>query len=223
MTTLDLSRRELILEAAPDVFAELGYWQTNSEDILAAAEIPRDTLYPYFADKEACFLAALDRAAVEGQARMAAAIRGQKGWGRQTYTALRAMLERVVAGSPDARIVLVEAPGAGAAALALHERLGEAAVAWLCRGRRQYPTAADLPTGFERMVVDGIAFLLQRCLLDSCAPGMPQLLHETGRYIIEPFVGPVEFSRLTSEFDESDSATGSAKCPEVDSNHRPVP
>ena len=200
MTTLDLSRRELILEAAAEVFAELGYQQTNPEDILAAAGIPDDTLYPYFADKEACFLGVLDRAAAGGQARMTAAIRGQKGWGRQTYAALRALLERVLAGAPDARIVLIAAPSAGAAAMVRYEELGEAAVAWLCRGRRQYPAAADLPGSFERMVVDGIAFLLERCLLDSHRPEMPQLLNETGRYIIEPFVGPAEFSRLASEF-----------------------
>jgi AcrR family transcriptional regulator len=198
--TVDLTRRELILEAAEEVFAELGYRQTNDEDILAAAGIPGDTLHPYFADKEACFLGVLDRAAAVGHAEMAAAIRGQKGWGRQTYAAVRVLLGRVVAGSTDMRIVLVEAPGAGPAAVTRYEGLGEAGVAWLARGRWQHPAAADLPDCFERLVVDGVTFLLRRCLLDSPGPTMPQLLPELGRYTIEPFVGPVEFSRLVSEF-----------------------
>jgi AcrR family transcriptional regulator len=194
------ARRELILEAATEVFAERGYGQTDAADILAAAGIPRDTLYPYFADKEACFLDVLDRAAAEGQARMADAIRGQKEWGRQTYAAVRVLLERVVAGSAPVRIVLIEAPAAGPAAITRYEGLGEAAVAWLRRGRGQSPAAADLPDRFERMVIDGVAFLLQRCLLDSPGPTMPELLNETSQYIIEPFVGPLEFGRLASEF-----------------------
>ncbi len=198
--TLDLTRRKLILEAATEVFAELGYRQANVADILAAAGIQGDTLQPYFADKEACFLGVLDRAAAMSQVEMAAAIRAQKDWDRQTYAAVRSLLERVLARSPDVRILLVEAPGAGPAAVARYEGLREVAAAWLRRGRRHHPEAGDLPAGFECMVIDGVAFLLRRCLLDSSAPEMPQLLHEIAWFLIEPFVGSAEFGRLESEF-----------------------
>jgi hypothetical protein len=163
----------------------------------------KDTLDPYFADEEACFLGVLDRAVAEVHACAAAAAHGQEGWGRQTYAALRALLGALVADRPVAWIALIEAPNAGAAATARYEELGDAAVAWLCRGRQFYPAAADLPDGFERMVVDGVAFLLRRRLLDSADLAMPALADEITLYILEPIVGQAEFRRLASELGRS--------------------
>lgn len=206
-TAADPVRRELILETAASVFAELGYRRTWAGDILAAAGIPRDTLYPDFADKEACFLAVLDRSVAEGQAQMVAATRGQAGWARQTYAGLQALLREMEVGSPGLRILLVEAPIAGAAAVARHDRVSATAVAWLGRARGRYPEAADLPDCFEQMVVDGVAFLLRQCLLESPRPAMPELLLETSRYVIEPFVGPEKLRRLEAEFAASSPAS----------------
>jgi catechol 2,3-dioxygenase-like lactoylglutathione lyase family enzyme len=117
---------------------------------------------------------------------------------------LRALLGTFVADRPAAWIALVEAPNAGAAATARYEELGDAAVAWLCRGRQFYPTAGDLPEGFERMVVDGVAFLLRRRLLDAADPSTPALADEIAFYILEPIVGQAEFGRLESELAHSD-------------------
>lgn len=205
---LDLRRRELILEAAAGVFAERGYRHTWAGDILAAAGIRRDVLYPDFVDKETCFLAVLDRAIAEGQAQIAAAARRHSGWARRTYAAMQALLEAMDAGAPTLRILLVEAPTAGRVAVARHDRVGSAAVAWLSEARRRYPGAANLPDRFERMVFDGVTFLLRQSLLESSRPPMRDLLHETSRYVIEPFVGPAEFRRLESEFTRSSSAVG---------------
>ncbi|HEY2055822.1 MAG TPA: TetR/AcrR family transcriptional regulator [Solirubrobacterales bacterium] len=196
----DLLRRELILETAAPVFAELGYRETWSGDLLAAAGIPRDTLHPYFADKEACFLAVLDRLIADGEAQIAAATRGRRGWARQTYAALGALLEAMDAGSPTLRLLLIEVPTAGTAALSRYDRVVATAVHWLYQARGRYKPAAKLPDSFEQMVVDGVAFILRHFLLESPRPSMPDLLLETSRYLIEPFVGPDEFRRLDPEF-----------------------
>ena len=52
-------RRRLILAAAEQVFVERGYGEARMEDIAAAAEMSKKTLYQYFPDKEGVFNAML--------------------------------------------------------------------------------------------------------------------------------------------------------------------
>ena len=49
-------RREEILEAAANIFAEKGFEKTTLEEIAAAAEFGKGTLYLYFSSKEDIFL-----------------------------------------------------------------------------------------------------------------------------------------------------------------------
>jgi AcrR family transcriptional regulator len=53
-------RQAEILAAAVKVFFQFGYRKTSMEDIAAAAEVSRQTLYPQFHDKERLFRAALE-------------------------------------------------------------------------------------------------------------------------------------------------------------------
>jgi AcrR family transcriptional regulator len=50
------AKRNLILDAARNVFAQKGYWETRLEDIGAAAGFSKASLYNYYSDKEAIFL-----------------------------------------------------------------------------------------------------------------------------------------------------------------------
>ena len=63
---LALVRRQQILNAATTIFAENGFERTRMDDIAAAAEVSKGTLYLYFESKEAIFLALLT-AVMEGQ------------------------------------------------------------------------------------------------------------------------------------------------------------
>ena len=54
-------RRERILEAATEVFAERGYDATSFGDIATAAGITRPVIYDHFKDKEALHLLLLER------------------------------------------------------------------------------------------------------------------------------------------------------------------
>lgn len=55
-----LARREAILDAALDVFAEKGYGAATMDEIAERAEFGKGTLYNYFDDKHALLLAAFD-------------------------------------------------------------------------------------------------------------------------------------------------------------------
>jgi AcrR family transcriptional regulator len=53
-------RQAAILEAAVKVFFQFGYRKTSMEDLAAAAQVSRQTLYLQFRDKERLFRAALE-------------------------------------------------------------------------------------------------------------------------------------------------------------------
>jgi AcrR family transcriptional regulator len=57
--------RELLIEAARDLFAQQGYASTSIEDIIGRAGVARGALYHHFPGKEALFKAVYD--AVEGE------------------------------------------------------------------------------------------------------------------------------------------------------------
>ena len=66
------ANRAAILDAARDVFAEIGYGAATVRDIVRATELASGTFYNYFPDKEAVFRALLDDAAVRARERVRA-------------------------------------------------------------------------------------------------------------------------------------------------------
>src|SRR3982751_6354824 len=69
------ANRAAILDAAREVFAELGYGAATVRDIVRRTDLATGTFYNYFPDKEAVFRALLDGAAQEARARVRGARR----------------------------------------------------------------------------------------------------------------------------------------------------
>lgn len=131
------SQRERLLAAMVAVSAERGYEATTVADLLALSGVSRAAFYKHFANKEACFLAAvreiLERTAVAVSPRY-------DGRG----SALAAFIEQIVAGPAAARMCFVESFAAGPEAEALMDR----AVAGF---GRLYQHAFDTRVGGVRM------------------------------------------------------------------------
>jgi AcrR family transcriptional regulator len=62
--------RAAILDAAREVFAELGYDAAGVRDVIRRTELASGTFYNYFPDKEAVFRAVVDRSAQEVRRRL---------------------------------------------------------------------------------------------------------------------------------------------------------
>jgi AcrR family transcriptional regulator len=62
--------REAILNAAREVFAELGYDAAGVRDVIRRTELASGTFYNYFADKESVFRAVIDESAQEVRRRL---------------------------------------------------------------------------------------------------------------------------------------------------------
>ena len=60
--------RGAILEAAREVFAELGYDAAGVRDVIRRTDLASGTFYNYFPDKEAVFRAVVDESATEVRA-----------------------------------------------------------------------------------------------------------------------------------------------------------
>jgi AcrR family transcriptional regulator len=100
-------QRERLLAAALRATAELGYRELSVKDVISRAGVSRPTFYEHFANKEDCFLAALDAAALRLRTRLDAIAGEDVGSWRDR---LRLQLEEIllfIDDEPDAAITLV--------------------------------------------------------------------------------------------------------------------
>lgn len=79
MRTKTPLQADKILAAAARLFARQHFHEARMEDIAAAAEVGKGTLYRYFKDKEELYQALLDRAAEEMPPRLRAAVAAADG------------------------------------------------------------------------------------------------------------------------------------------------
>lgn len=194
--TMASHQREAVLDRVTDVFAKRGYKGTTVDDLLAAGKVGVTNFYSLFEGKEECFLAAFERIVSEDRERIAAAAAEGSGWAESSYLGLAELSETMLEAPLRARLVLVEAQSAGPTALARQEELLAAATEWLARGRRSHLAAGDLPAGYERASVAGIAFYLQQCLIDSRSHTPAELTGELAQTVLEPIVGATELRKL---------------------------
>jgi AcrR family transcriptional regulator len=191
-------QRERVLALVTAVFAKRGYQGTTVDDLLAAGKVGVGNFYSLFEGKEDCFLAAFDRIVTNARSEIAEATSETEEWGERAFLALRSLLSVILEDPLAARLVLVEAQGAGQRAISRYNALMDAAVAWLGEGRSLYSAADKLPPGFEQATASGLAFYLQACLLDSRRHSLDELFEETAGQLLEPILGASELRSLRS-------------------------
>jgi AcrR family transcriptional regulator len=111
-------QRERLIVAMLNAAAELGYLETNVQDVIDRAGVSRPTFYEHFSNKEDCFLAAFDSSAERLRKKVQlAASKGGDVWRDRVRFALEALL-RFASHEPDtARTMVVEARAASATAV----------------------------------------------------------------------------------------------------------
>jgi AcrR family transcriptional regulator len=180
-------QRERILDAAEVLIGERGCAGTSIEAIVKAAGVSSVTFYEHFEDKEACFVAAFDRAVLETSAELHEAGVGEGAWREQVGAALGALLAAVAARPERARLCLVEAQTGGPALSARFEATLDAAAAQLRRGRLLDTAPRDLPDTVEEAAVGSIAWLLRQRLEQGQADGIDELLPKLTEIALSPY------------------------------------
>ncbi|MBV9133434.1 MAG: TetR/AcrR family transcriptional regulator [Chloroflexi bacterium] len=106
-------RHQRILDAAVAVFSTKGYHGTLVDEIAAEAETSKGGVYFHFPNKQAIFLALLDRLANILRERVEAAVATRQDPIERAEAALHVVLETFGSHRRLARLFLVEALGAG--------------------------------------------------------------------------------------------------------------
>jgi AcrR family transcriptional regulator len=106
-------RHEVILEAALGVFTRKGYQDTAVDDIADQSDTSKGGVYFHFPNKQAIFLALLDRMAAILRSRVESALAAESDPIRKLDAALQVILETFASHRTLSRLFLVEAVSAG--------------------------------------------------------------------------------------------------------------
>src|SRR3954453_13004260 len=152
------ANREAILEAARDVFAEIGYGAATVRDIVRGTALATGAFYNYFPDKEAVFRALLEESATEVRARARAARRAATSFEQFVEHAYRAAYEFL---AEDPQFFELMQRNAGTITTQFHEPLFGMSAAELEEDLRDAMRAGIVPehdTAYMAAAMVGTAF-----------------------------------------------------------------
>ncbi len=182
-------QRERLLAAMLRATAELSYREVSVQEVLDRAGVSRPTFYEHFDNKEDCFLAAFDAAAVRLRKRVDAAVDGA---GQSWRGRLRLQLDELlsfVAEEPDAAMTLiVDGRAACSAALARRDELLDHFAACLdesVRGELPTPPSSIAAAG----IIGGIEALLYSRVNKYETDGLGTLLPSMMYFAVLPYEG----------------------------------
>ena len=178
-----------LLDAALAVVAEEGLRRLSATRVSARAGMSTKTFYDLFADGEDCFLAVFDRAVDElaGLASPAWAVEGE--WVQRVRGALVVLLASLERDPALARVVFVEALGAGPRVLARRAEVLDRVATFIDEGRAGSPVAGVSPA-LTGMGVAGAAFSIVHARLVEQRPGsLMELVNPVMATVVLPYRG----------------------------------
>jgi len=191
---LPAPQRERILDASERLIAEHGCAGTSIEAIVKAAGVSSVTFYEFFADKEACFVAAFDRAVAAGAGELARAAAGDPAagglsWPEQIATGLRATTGMILAEPERARLCLIEAQTGGPELSEHFDAVLDRVAAKLREGRRLETAPEHLPATHEEATAGALTWLLRERLESGDAERLDALYPELIEIALAPYLG----------------------------------
>lgn len=184
-------QRERLIAAMLRAASELGYRDTNVQDVIERAGVSRPTFYEHFANKEGCFLTAFDVTATRLRDRMATAT--SKG-GDNLRDRLRFGLETLLhfaSTEPDAaRTIVVEARAASPDAVQRRDELLDYFGACIdAQVRELCPDAPSYSAVTAAGIVGGVEALLYSRLCKGELDDLDSLLPSMMYFLVLPFEG----------------------------------
>ncbi len=193
-------QRERLIAALATAVAEKGYADVTLTDITREAKVSRRVFYENFESKEQCFLAAFEVVVEHLHELVAAAVEPEQGWPAKAIAATRAVLSFLAAEPDLARLCLVESRGAGPAVAARFDRAVAELTAPLRLGRAERPAGErPLPDSTEDTVVGSLVSLVHRKVAAGEAERLEDLLPDCAEFVLAPYLGAAEASRLSRE------------------------
>jgi len=191
--TVELGRREqtkqanrgAILEAAREVFADIGYGAATVRDIVRATDLATGTFYNYFADKEEVFRTLLEESAAEARALARAARRAASSLSELVEDAYRAYFEFL---AHDPQLFGLVRRNAGTISTQFAEPAFGLSVVELEEDLRASGFAGDVDLGYLSAAMVGTAFEVGVRMIETDPPDVDAAT----MFVTELFLGGIE-------------------------------
>lgn len=184
-------QHERLLRAMLNATAELGYLETNVQDVIDRAGVSRPTFYEHFSNKEDCFLAAFDSSAERLRNLVhTAACSGGDTWRDRVRSGLEALLGFAQSEPDTARTLVVEARAASETAVRRRvELLDEFARCLDEEAHKLLPGAAPRTAVTASGIVGGVESLLYSRLCKQEYDQLEALLPSLMYFVVLPYEG----------------------------------
>jgi AcrR family transcriptional regulator len=171
-------QRARLYAAMIDTVAERGYAATTVTELRRRAGVSKRTIYDQFANKETFFLTTYDLVVLRTIKRVSAAYRNERDPDKRLSRAFEVFVREVLTQPDAARLALVEARGAGPAALARTERANRTFEQMVITSFQHAPDGVVIPRIIVTGIVGGIARSMRLRLLDGGIHQIPGLAEE---------------------------------------------
>lgn len=184
-------QRERLILAMLSAVAELGYLQTNVQDVIDRAGVSRPTFYEHFSNKEDCFLAAFDTSAERLRKKIDAATRkGGKVWRNRVRYGLEALLRFATREPETARTLVVEARAASSAAVRRRVELMDEFARCLDTQAQEFLPETDARSSVTASgVIGGVESMLYSRLCKQEHDQLESLLPSLMYFVVLPYEG----------------------------------
>ncbi|MHB8234204.1 MAG: TetR/AcrR family transcriptional regulator, partial [Solirubrobacteraceae bacterium] len=178
-----------MLAAALEAVEEVGYARMTVAQVIGRAKVSRKTFYDVFADREDCFLAALEGAAGQVGALVREAYDGELAWRDGVRAGLTELLMFLDEEPALARLFLVEALGAGPRVLERRAQLLEELAEVVDRGRFVTNAVREPPQVAAEGVVGAVFAVLHTRALEDGGERFAALLGSLMNIVVLPYLG----------------------------------
>jgi AcrR family transcriptional regulator len=184
-------QRERLIVAMLNAVADLGYLETNVQDVIDRAGVSRPTFYEHFSNKEDCFLAAFDTSAERLRKKIhAAARKGGDVWRDRVRFGLEALLRFAMREPDTASTLIVEARAASATAVKRRVELLDDFARCLDEQARELLPGSDSHTVVTASgIVGGVESLLYSRLCKQEYDELEALLPSLMYFVVLPYEG----------------------------------
>ena len=182
-------KREKILEGMLEAAGAEGYDAASVRTVLGRTGLYRQAFYDNFADKDACYLAALEMGIGRLEALVTRAAASEESWRGKLRAGLGALLDCLDAEPDFGRGVIVEVHAAGPEALARRAEAMKRAADFIDLARGESDESESPPQIAPEGIVAGIHAIVHSRLSTGATDGFRGLLPEFMYFAVLPYFG----------------------------------
>jgi AcrR family transcriptional regulator len=179
-----------MLIAIVDAIEDVGYDRVTVAEIVARAGVSRKTFYDAYADREDCFLAALEQTFGQADVLTARTCPEDPSWRERVRVGLARLLAAMDENPALARLWLIEAPRSGERVLRRRAEVLDGLARMIDAGRSELDGECQAPAMTADALVGGVLAVLHSRVVRGSGDSFSSLLGPLMYMIVLPYLGP---------------------------------